>query len=76
MQLPPAALLVTHQGNQISMFQDFLPSSICPILAVLSDRGQTPGVHAQHSELQGRNFKTNSGMLMFIKVFFPIYLIW
>ena len=59
MQLPPAALLVTHQGNQISMFQGFLPSSIFPILDVLSDRGQTPGVHAQHSELQGRNFKTN-----------------
>ena len=51
------------------MFQGFLPSSIFPILDVLSDRGQTPGVHAQHSELQGRNFKTNLGMFMFNKVF-------
>ena len=65
MQLPPAALLVTHQGKEISMFQGFLPSSNFQVLDVPSDRGQTPGVHTQHSGLQGHNFKDNLGMFMF-----------
>ena len=39
------------------MFQGFLPSSTFPMLDLLSDRGQTPGVNAQRSELPGRNFE-------------------